>query len=218
MEQRTTPDTSGQSSNRDGQTRAKNRKHRRAEKSVKRKNAAGVNAARIEELRKAWLSFSTQIVQQVEGIRVAFNKNHKAYSEAFSNLDARISVMQAVINDVHSGSPIETSEGNIDWEAYLTLYKQHLKDILDKEKEASQAAEGVSADIVDELREEVYGGDYGTGTQELGDRQVSEGVEAEASEDATGDEQGGSSDEHSSRSDADEVHEMPRDDEADESG
>ncbi len=218
MEQRTTGTLEG-SSTPSGSANP-NRKQRRANKAAGRKqeNRAGVIAARIEELRKGWLAFSTTITKQVEAIRQAFNQNHRAYSEGFTNLDARLSVMQAVVNDVYVGKVLEDESGNIDWDAYLKVYQEHLKDLLAKEQEAQAAAESVSADIVDELREEVYGGDYGTGTQELGDRQVSEGVEEPAGEDAAGNEQGGGGNEHGSRPEPDEMHELPRDDEADEGG
>lgn len=175
--------------------------------------------ARIAELRKGFQEFSSQIVTQVEGMRRAFNQNHKAYAQAFAHVDMQLNVLQAVINDLVAGKTECNSSGGVDWAAYRLQYEEYLKEQIAQAQEATQAADGVSAEIVRELQEEVFGGDYGSRTQAGGDREVPElGSEGATSQIAAGDGQGGPGDDVGEGAHADEVPEVSRDDGADEGG
>lgn len=219
--QDSTTQTLGLSSSQDaGQAPTKNRRQRRAEKARLKKLGVreGVADVKLEELRKAVQAWSAQMSQQVEGMRQAFNQNHLAYSQALNHVDAKLNVIQAVINDVYGKSPKLDAEGHIDWSAYLQEYQEYLQELARKQQETKQAAEEVSGEIVKELQEEVFGGDYGTGSQTGGDREVSELGGEPTSEIAAGDGQGGTGIDSLEGADSDEVPEVPRDDGADSSG
>ena len=174
-----------------------------------------MEGAKLEELRKAVQAWAAQMTQQVEGMRQAFNQNHLAYSQAFNHVDAKLNIMQAVINDLHSSGLKVDEAGNIDWDGYLRDYNEYLRALAEKEKEAQEAASSTSAEIVSELQEEVFGGDYGTGSQASGDREVSAVDIDETGESATGDGQGDPGLDSSEGTDSDEVPEVPRPDGAD---
>jgi hypothetical protein len=139
-----------------------------------------------------------QLEVVIEGLRLAFNKNHAAYAHAIGAMDGHIAVMRATLNDVQrdahtvrqavlkalsegATTPIQiptetacTPDGSIAWETYYGWYNQHLEQ-QHAEEAAATAAESPddkSSLVVDSTttHEEIFGGEYGSGN-----RQVSEG-------------------------------------------
>lgn len=152
---------------------------------------------------------------QVEAMRKAFNKNHLAYAQAFSNAEARLCVTQAVLNDMVAGSVILDGEGKIDWDAYARQYQTALEAVIQEEQARKEATEAVAPGIVRELQEEVFGGDYGAGTQAGGDREVPQFESEPPGEAAAGDGQGGLGDDDGEGPEPDPLPEVSRDDGAD---
>ena len=186
--------------------------------SRKVKVRTAVADVKLEELRKAFQAFGAQMSTQVEGMRQAFNKNHAAYAQAFNHIDAKLNVIQAIINDLHDKTSTLDEAGHIDWDHYYGAYKEYLRGLVEQEQETQQAAATVSVEVIQELQEEVFGGDYGTGSQTGGDREVSEvGVEASGKGDPR-DQQGGTGLDDGEGADANAVPEVSRDDGADARG
>lgn len=173
--------------------------------------------ARIEELRKGFQAWGAQMESQVEAMRQAFNKNHLAYSQAFGNVEARLCMMQAVLNDMVAGDVILDDEGKISWDEYAQQYQAALEEALQKDRALKQATTEVAPEIVRELQEEVFGGDYGAGSQAGGDREVPQFESESSGETSAGDEQGGSGDDDGEGPESDPVPEVSRDDGANES-
>lgn len=108
-----------------------------------------------------------QLSVTVESLRVAFNRNHKAYAEAISSMDGHIAVLRAVINDIHLKSALVDAQGNIDWDTYYGMYNEYLKNQAEAESKPAEAAETsalVTAQSVDEV---TFGGDYGGGNRSV---------------------------------------------------
>ena len=58
----------------------------------------------------------------VDSMRTAFNRNHRAYSEALSAVDGHLAVLRAVINDLVRNEVTVIKEGestgSVDWDTY----------------------------------------------------------------------------------------------------
>ena len=136
-----------------------NRKQRRAVAAEERK-AEKKTATVLEKLQKQITGVAQVVkamVDQVEGLRNAFNGNHVAYSQALNAVDGHLSVMRSVINDIHLGKVSESTDGNIDWDTYYQWYNEYVEQ--ERAAVAAKAEEQgtlVSADEVDEI---VFGGD-----------------------------------------------------------
>lgn len=155
------------------------------------KGVAGKDPPELEAAEKVRLR-KLEII--VENIRLAFNKNHLAYTDAISMMDGHVSVLRAVINDVHRDvcsiremvdNMIEDlyakeegqetlkvqkettvdANGEIDWDAYYEMFNKYLEEERAKEKTPTEA----SPSMEPVTAVEIFGGDYGGGT-----RQVSE--------------------------------------------
>ena len=139
-----------------------------------------------------------QLEVVIEGLRLAFNKNHAAYAHAIGAMDGHIAVMRATLNDVQrdahavrqavvkalsegAAAPIQipaetacTPDGSIAWETYYTWYNQHLEQQRTEEAAAkpAESSDDKSSLIVDSIptHDEIFGGEYGSGN-----RPVSEG-------------------------------------------
>jgi hypothetical protein len=109
----------------------------------------------------------------VDSMRTAFNRNHRAYSEALSAVDGHLAVLRAVINDLVRNEVTVIKEGestgSVDWDTYYGWYNDFIK----RQAAADAAAKEGAAPVVESLptSEELFGGDHGSR-----DRSVSEGI------------------------------------------
>lgn len=97
------------------------------------------------------------LVEQVEGLRNAFNGNHMAYTQALNTVDGHLSVMRSVVNDVYLDKATVLEDGNIDWDTYYHWYNEYVEQ--EKQALAEKAKEEgrlVSAEDMDEI---IFGGD-----------------------------------------------------------
>ena len=152
-----------------------NRKQRRAQNKkskVKRKVTPSVITGPSGEN----LTLQQQIVslaRQLESVRLAFNNNHKLYANTLTSLELRVNCLVKVIDGLHAGDVRKNDEGLIDWESYGKAEVEAMQKAEEERLKARQEAKAPPQ--VSE--EEVFGGDYGTGTSTGGDRQVSESGE-----------------------------------------
>lgn len=97
----------------------------------------------------------------VDGMRTAFNRNHKAYAEAIACLDGHFAVMRAVINDIYRNAVTTDGDGNIDWDVYYGWYNEHLRKQADLEKQTAESSPVAVVDNIPATEEQLFGGDYG---------------------------------------------------------
>jgi hypothetical protein len=113
---------------------------------------------------------SLELVTQ--SMRIAFNRNHKAYTDAIGAMDGHIAVIRVVLNDMSRGDTITDAEGNIDWDKYYAQYNEFVEK---QEAEQAEARSATNTPVVESLpdTEELFGGDFNGS----GNRSVSQGVE-----------------------------------------
>lgn len=152
-----------------------NRQQRRAVEANARKSASKSEVDRLqkenEDLQRQLDTMRREfdaVKKQVELMRQAFNQNHNAYTGALAHVDGHLSVMRAVINDLHLesvpgadggplGSLVTLDDGNIHWESYYNAFNEHVRQ--ENERRAAEAQERgtlVDAAAADEV---VFGGD-----------------------------------------------------------
>jgi len=130
----------------------------------------------------------------MEGMRLAFNKNHLAYTHALMAVDGHVSVLRAVINDLVCQNITVKENGGVvgvDWERYYGQYNEYIKQQAEEAK-TKDNPEGNVLVTPEEFDEVVFGGDYD------GNREVPE-EHRPTSEENPGDEQGDSGDDDSPR-------------------
>jgi len=167
-----------------------NRKHRRANASHERKatTKAAVSEKRLQDL----IDHVNRLGEQIEGIRKAFNQNHSAYAQALMAVDGHVSVLRAVVNDVHMSTVTQGEDGSVDCSQYYAQYSEYIKQ---QQAEASNTEGKPEGNVIvspEEFDEAVFGGDYD------GNREVPE-EHGSTSEENPGDEQGDSGDDDSAR-------------------
>jgi len=119
-----------------------------------------------------------QLEVTIEGMRLAFNKNHAAYAAALGAVDGHIAVLRSVLNELHttlrevtttlrqrgiavSDGPVvvipEGAEnaGSIDWDTYYGWYNEYLKNS-QKEEVAARQANGAAVEALPS-QEELFG-------------------------------------------------------------
>jgi len=103
------------------------------------------------------------VVEQVEGLRQAFNGNHQAYSQALNAVDGHLSVLRSVINDIHLGKVSTSDDGNIDWDTYYQWYNEYVeqerKAMAEQAKQAQEVEQTQQVVPAEEVEELVFGGD-----------------------------------------------------------
>jgi len=95
-------------------------------------------------------------------MRQAFNKNHSAYSQALGAADGHVCVIRAVLNDLQRGELQLDDDGNINWPVYYQWYNDHVQQEAQQAVKANEA-EGTKLISAEEAKEEIFGGDYGSG-------------------------------------------------------
>lgn len=113
-------------------------------------------------------------------MRQAFNQNHNAYTSALAHVDGHLSVMRAVVNDLHlegvtdaDGEPLAAlvthEDGNIGWESYYEAFNEHVR--RENEQRAEEAKERGTLVDAAEADEIVFGGDVPPPAEEQEDVQ-----------------------------------------------